>query len=115
MTAAVLEFMRKSGIDAYDEKSRKGSVRHVFVRTAVNTADCVACIVTARGFGDKTTALTDYLRSACPELTGIVLNVNKTPGNTVLAGDFTRFGAGTPSATVSAAWSTRYPRRRFIR
>lgn len=88
MTAAVLEFMRKSGIDAYDEKSRKGSVRHVFVRTAVNTADCVACIVTARGFGDKTTALTDYLRSACPELTGIVLNVNKTPGNTVLAGDF---------------------------
>lgn len=88
VTAAVLEFMRKSGIDAYDEKSRKGSVRHVFVRTAVNTADCVACIVTARGFGDKTTALTDYLRSACPELTGIVLNVNKTPGNTVLAGDF---------------------------
>lgn len=88
VTAAVLEFMRKSGIDAYDEKSRKGSVRHVFVRTAVNTADCVACIVTARGFGDKTTALTDYLRSACPELTGIVLNVNKTAGNTVLAGDF---------------------------
>ena len=88
VTAAVLEFMRKSGVDAYDEKSRKGSVRHVFVRTAVNTADCVACIVTARGFGDKTTALTDYLRSACPELTGIVLNVNKTPGNTVLAGDF---------------------------
>ena len=57
VTAAVLEFMRKSGIDAYDEKSRKGSVRHVFVRTAVNTADCVACIVTARGFGGKTTAL----------------------------------------------------------
>ena len=88
VTAAVLEFMRKSGIDAYDEKSRKGSVRHVFVRTAVNTADCVACIVTARGFGDKTTALVEHLRTACPELTGIVLNINKSRGNTVLSGDF---------------------------
>ena len=28
------------------------------------------------------------LRAACPELTGIVLNINKTRGNTVLAGDF---------------------------
>ena len=28
------------------------------------------------------------LRAACPELTGIVLNVNKSEGNTVLAGDF---------------------------
>ena len=88
VTAAVLEFMRRNGIDAYDEKSRKGSVRNVFVRTAVNTADCVACIVTAKGFGDRTAALADHLRSACPELTGIVLNVNKTSGNTVLAGDF---------------------------
>ena len=30
----------------------------------------------------------DRLRRDCPELTGIVLNINKTRGNTVLSGDF---------------------------
>lgn len=88
VTAAVLDFMRKNNIAAYDEKTQKGSVRNVFVRTAVNTPDCVACIVTAKGLGNKTEALARHLQNACPELTGIVLNVNKTAGNTVLAGDF---------------------------
>lgn len=88
VTAAVLEFMRENNIAAYDEKSHKGSVRNVFVRCAVNTPDSVACIVTAKGLGDKTEALVKHLQAECPELTGIVLNVNKTVGNTVLAGDF---------------------------
>lgn len=88
VTAAVLTFMRKNNIAAYDEKTQKGSVRNVFVRCAVNTPDSVACIVTAKGLGDKTAELIQHLRAACPELTGIVLNVNKTAGNTVLAGDF---------------------------
>lgn len=86
--AAVLGFMRRNNIAAYDEKMRRGAVRHVYVRCAVNTDDCVACIVSAKGFGDKTAALVEHLKNACPELTGIVLNINKTAGNTVLAGDF---------------------------
>lgn len=88
VTAAVVRFMRESGLPAYDEASRRGSVRHVFVRTAVNTADAVACIVSAQGFGAKTPALVEHLRAECPELTGIVLNINKSAGNTVLSGDF---------------------------
>ena len=37
------------------------------------------------GEGDEVVA---YLREHCPELTGIVLDVNKQKGNVVLAGDF---------------------------
>lgn len=85
---AVTQFMRENGIEAYDEQALRGSVRHVFVRTALNTGDAVACIVSAHGFGAKTAALTAFLREKCPELTGIVLNINKSAGNTVLAGDF---------------------------
>ena len=88
VTAAVLEFMRKHAIPAYDESTGRGVVRHVFVRSAVNTRDCVACIIAAGGFGSKTNSLVAFLRERCPELTGIVLNMNKTAGNTVLAGDF---------------------------
>ena len=85
---AVTAFMSANGIPAYDEASGKGTVRHIFCRRAVHTADAVVCVVAARGFGAATGALVDALRSACPELTGVVLNVNKTVGNTVLTGDF---------------------------
>ena len=87
-TAAVVAFLNSERIAAYDEKTHKGTVRHVYVRCAVNTSDCVAVIVSAKGFGEKTQKLVDCLRKACPELTGIVLNINKSVGNTVLAGNF---------------------------
>ena len=86
--AALTGFMNQQKIPAYDEESGKGVVRHVFCRRAIHGTDRVLCIVARRGFGDKTQLLVGALRSACPELTGIVLNINKSSGNTVLAGDF---------------------------
>lgn len=85
---SVLNFMEDKKIPAYDEKSGEGAIRHVYVRCAVNTADAVACIVSARGLHEHTSALVETLRRDCPELSGIVLNINKTRGNTVLAGEF---------------------------
>ena len=88
VAAAVTAFMNERHIPAYDENTGRGTVRHVFCRQAVRGDDALACIVAARGFGAETEAFVAQLRAACPELTGIVLNVNKTRGNTVLAGDF---------------------------
>ncbi len=85
---AVISFIRQHGIPTYDETTGKGVVRHIFCRNAVNTPDAVLCIVAARGFGANTEALINEICQAVPELTGIVLNINKTIGNTVLAGDF---------------------------
>lgn len=85
---AVTEFMAQNTISAYDEATGKGVVRHVFCRQSRSRAQAVACVVAARGFGAKTESLVDFLRERCPELSGIVLNINKTRGNTVLAGDF---------------------------
>ena len=80
--------MEQEGVLPYDEHTGKGTVRHIFTRCAVHTADTVVCIVSARGFGSKTDSLVQTLRRACPELTGIVLLINKQKGNVVLSGDF---------------------------
>ena len=88
VAAAVVEFMNTHSLPAYDEKSGRGTVRHVFCRQSVHLQGAVACLVSARGFGEKTELLVSHLRAACPELTGIVLNINKSRGNTVLSGDF---------------------------
>lgn len=86
---AVLDWMRENAVEPYDEETGKGQVRHIYTRKAFRTGESMACIVTARGFGGTRTAnLIDALRTACPELTSIVLCVNKTRGNTVLRGEF---------------------------
>ncbi len=86
--AALTAFMRGCGFPAYDEASGRGLVRHLFCRQAVRGTGAVVCVSAAGGFGAKTGTLVERLRAACPELSGIVLNVNKARGNAVLAGDF---------------------------
>lgn len=86
--AALRDFMDKHGVMAYDEISGKGQLRHIFTRCSMKNRQSVACIIAARGLGQHTEALVSTLREACPELTGIVLCINKTQGNTVLAGEF---------------------------
>ena len=83
---AVTDFMNREGISAFCEETGKGTVRHIFWRES--DRDAVLCITAARGFGSRTDALVSFLRSACPFLTGIVLNINKSRLNTVLAGEF---------------------------
>lgn len=85
---AVIDFMRENKIKAYDEETHTGIVRHIFCRKAVYTSDAAVCIVAAKGFGSLTNSLVDTLREACPELTGIILNINKSHGNGVLSQDF---------------------------
>ena len=85
---AVCQWMNEHRFPAYNEDTGKGTVRHIFTRVAKNTSDAVLCIVTARGFGAMTEHLVETLRQACPELTGIVLCINKQKGNVVLDGDF---------------------------
>ena len=85
---ALTDFMTSNSIPAYNEESGKGVVRHIFTRRSLHSNDRLICIVSNKGFGDKTQALVEHLRNACPELSGIVLNINKNRGNTVLSGDF---------------------------
>lgn len=51
---AVVRFLNDNGIRAYDEKTHRGLVRHVYVRKAVNTPDAVAVVVASSGFGART-------------------------------------------------------------
>lgn len=85
---ALKRFMNSSGVVPYDEKTGKGQLRFLFTRCSVKLSGSVALIVSAKGLSGQTAALVECLRSACPELTGIVLCINKNKGNTVLSGDF---------------------------
>ena len=85
---AVIDFMNENGFST-------GYLRNIFCRKAVYTDDFVLCIVSSKGFGSKTSKLTEYLLDKCPFITGIVLNINRERENTILSGDFyTLYGRG---------------------
>ncbi len=85
---AVCDFMAANAVPAYDEKTGKGIVRHVFTRYGRSSGQLQVTVVAAGGFGSKTESLCDAIMTACPECVSIILNINRTRGNTVLAGDF---------------------------
>lgn len=88
VSRTVTDFMNRHNIKAYDEETGSGTVRHIFCRSSVTTHDAVACIISARGFGSLTDDLINRLIYEVPELTGIVLCINRERYNTVLSGDF---------------------------
>ena len=82
LTDAVKEYMKKFGVTAYDEKSGKGCVRHIYVRNSKNEA--LLTLVTAY---EKLPHKEDLVRTVtekCPFVCGIVQNVNPDKTNVVL-------------------------------
>lgn len=97
---AVCDFLRENGFAAYDEHTGKGLARHIFTRAARDGALQVA-VVAAGGLKERTVALMEAIRKSCPETVSVILNVNRTPGNTVLAGKFyTLWGSDTLTDTL---------------
>ena len=85
--AAVKEWMERFRVPAYDERTGKGLVRHLFLRT--NRAGEVLCCIVANG---KTLPhgmeLVNGLRAAAPGLAGVVLSVNTRKTNVILGREF---------------------------
>ena len=85
--AAVKGWMGRFRIPAYDERTGRGLVRHLYLRT--NAAGEVLCCLVANGkaipHGEE---LMDALRSAAPALAGVVLSVNTRKTNVILGQEF---------------------------
>ena len=79
--AALRRWMDEFGVPAWQEQRGKGLVKHIFVREGM------VCIV-ARDRLPHAGALVEALKEACPELRSVILNRNRSEGNTVLSGSF---------------------------
>ena len=80
---AVRDWMRRYRISAYDERTGKGLVRHIYVR--VNREGESLCCVIANGRSlPREPELTGAVRSAVPGTVGVVLCTNAARGNVIL-------------------------------
>ena len=80
---AVGEWMKRYKISAYDERTHKGLVRHIYVR--VNKKGESLCCVVANGKQlPREPELAAYITAAVPKTVGVVLNTNTAVGNVIL-------------------------------
>ena len=80
---AVGGWMKKYKISAYDERTGKGLIRHIYVR--VNKKGESLCCVVANGKQvPREPELAAFVRAAAPRTVGVVLNTNTKKGNVIL-------------------------------
>ena len=75
---AVREWAREEGLQAYDQATGKGYLRHVVVREGRNTGQALVVLVTAPGERFETGYFTDVLRRF-PEVRSVHWAINDTP------------------------------------
>lgn len=87
---------RQAGLQAYDEQSRSGDLRHLIIRHGFKTDQTLVGFVTRQPKLAGLNELAVKLREAFPSVVGVVQNINPKAGNRIL-GDETRVLAGSGS------------------
>ena len=87
---AILEFMKKYGVEAYDEETGKGQVRHVLIRTGFTSKEIMVCLViNGRGNAKKGEFITHQDKliqklSAFEGMTSISVSINNEKTNVIM-------------------------------
>ena len=80
---AVGDWMRRYKTSAYDERTGKGLVRHLYVRVN-RKGESLCCVVVNGKQLPREPELAAFVRAAAPRTVGVVLNTNTKKGNVIL-------------------------------
>ena len=84
---AVGGWMKRYHIPAYDERTGKGLVRHVYVRTN-RRGESLCCVVANGRKVPREAELAALVLAAAPKTLGVLLNVNTKKGNVILGDQY---------------------------
>ena len=80
----VCRLFESMGLDAYDETTGRGVVRHLYLRRAPATGEIMACPVLKEDVLPNGAGFAAALTRAHPEIASVVLNINRKDTNVVL-------------------------------
>ncbi len=97
----ICTLLQKSDILPYDRISGKGELRHLIMKTAVNSGKTLVIFVSAGEKTEKFKSLAAELIKISPNIEGIVLNIHREQTNFVTGHKWmTLFGEGRLSETI---------------
>lgn len=88
LAKCVRAWMEEYHIAPYNESTHTGIVRHIYVRSGFATGQVLLCLVVKTPKLPAAGELIQMARKTVPGLCGVVLNVNKKPGNAILGDRF---------------------------
>ena len=88
IVAFITAFCNKSGISAYDEKSGKGLLRHIFLRLGKMTGEILVCLVLNGKGMPKEEAFAKELVERFPNVKSVQISPNERNTNVVLGDSF---------------------------
>lgn len=84
---AVRQYIRRFAVKGYDEKTGKGLLRHLYVRTNARGESLICLLVNGKKLPHEEELVT-MLHAAVPKAVGIVLGTNTRRGNTILGDQY---------------------------
>lgn len=97
----VCRLLTRLRVPAYDEQTRRGFARHLYLRHAVTTGRVMVCLVAAGRRMPHAAEFCAALTAAHPEVESVILNVNTQPTNVITGAEcITLYGPDTLSDTV---------------
>ena len=79
-----LELLAEMGLTAYREDFHKGCLRHLQVRRAPKSGETLVTVVTGSGEFPEGRQFAERLMQACPEVRGVIQNINDRSTSAVL-------------------------------
>jgi 23S rRNA (uracil1939-C5)-methyltransferase len=93
--------IKSSGITAYDPETGKGVLRHLLIRSAIETQQVLVILVATGKESPLMQSIADEIMKRCPEVKGVVLNVNPQNNNIILGHEYiTLKGSGSIFETL---------------
>lgn len=100
LAAALRDYIARYRVSCYDERTGRGLLRHLYVRTNCAGESLVCLLVNGEHLPHEA-ELVALLRAAAPQTVGVVLGVNTRPGNAILGDRYrTLWGADTLRDTL---------------
>ena len=81
LAGIVRGWMTEFAVPPYDYETKRGTIRHIYVRTGEKSGECQLTLISATRKLPELTALIERLRAAEPSLTGILINHNQRGDN----------------------------------
>lgn len=84
VVAAILNWAGHHGIEPYNEETGAGVLRHIYLRQAHATGELMACVVVNTEQCPHKNALVEELTAVLPDISSIIINVNRERTNVIL-------------------------------
>ncbi len=85
--SVVERWIREAGVSLYEETTRRGLLRHIYIREGAKSGELMVCLVCTSGKLPQAEVLVEALKAELPHLSSVMVNLNRRDTNVVLGGE----------------------------